>query len=162
MVFEDWTQKFVGEIPFVVIDPVSGAKPNIVMLRGPKDSLTGGLPTEVELVCNARVEAIHLLSGVGGWSYPAIKEQSVSMIVRVIYADGETEDHSLINGVHMADYIRKVEVPESTFAFELNNGHQVRTLKIKPRRNVALSGLKLIKGSDGTAPIVMAVTIESP
>jgi len=162
LVFEDWTQKFVGEIPFVVIDPVSGAKPNIVMLRGPKDSLTGGLPTQVELVCNARVAAIHLLSGIGGWSYPASEENSVSMIVRVIYADGETEDHSLINGVHMADYIRKVEVSESTFAFELNNGHQVRTLKIKPRRNVALSGLKLIKGSDGTAPIVMAVTIESP
>ena len=162
MIFEDWNPKMVGEIPFLVVDPQAGVKPNIVMLRGPKNSLSANLPTEVELVCNARVAAIHLLSGVGGWSYPASKEKSVSIIVRLIYADGQTEDHPMLNGVHMADYIRKVEVPESKFAFELNNGHQIRTITIKPQRDVALTGLKLIKGPDNTAPIVMAVTIESP
>jgi uncharacterized protein len=162
MIFDDWSPKMVGEIPFLVVDPMAGVKPNIVMLRGPKNSITATLPTEVEMVCNARVAAVHLLSGVGGWSYPAIKEKSVSMIVRLVYSDGQTEDHPMLNGVHMADYIRKVDVPDSTFAFELNNGHQVRTIKIKPKRDVALSSLKLIKGADETAPIVMAVTIESP
>jgi hypothetical protein len=162
MVFQDWSTKMVGDVPFLVVDPLAGLKPNMVMLRGPKGSLTANLPTEVDLVCNARVAAIHLLSGVGGWSYPAIKEKSVSMIVRLIYSDGETEDHPMVNGVHMADYIRKVEVPESRFAFELNNGHQIRTIEIKPRRDVSLSSVKLVKGTDNTSPIVMAITIESP
>ena len=33
------------------------------------------------------------------------------MIVRLHYADGKTEDHELKNGVHFADYIRRVDVP---------------------------------------------------
>ncbi len=33
------------------------------------------------------------------------------MIVRLHYADGQTEDHELKNGIHMADYIRRVDVP---------------------------------------------------
>ena len=32
------------------------------------------------------------------------------MIVRLTYDDGTTEDHKLINGVHFADYIRRVDV----------------------------------------------------
>ncbi len=41
------------------------------------------------------------------------------MIVRLTYDDGKTEDHELKNGVHFADYIRRVDVPESKFAFAL-------------------------------------------
>ncbi|MFO0958409.1 MAG: hypothetical protein U0800_13425 [Isosphaeraceae bacterium] len=48
---------------------------------------------------NAPARAIHLLSGVGGWSYPASEEGTTSMIVRIRYADGKTEDHKLLNGV---------------------------------------------------------------
>ena len=39
------------------------------------------------------------------------------MIVRLHYDDGKTEDHELKNGVHFADYIRRVDVPGSEFAF---------------------------------------------
>ena len=53
------------------------------------------------------------------------------MIVRLHYADGETEDHELKNGRHFADYIRRVDVPESEFAFPLR-GQQIRYLAIHP------------------------------
>ena len=81
------------------------------------------------------------------------------MIVRVHYADGTTEDHPLKNGVHFADYIRVVDVPESKLAFRLR-GQQIRYLSVRPQRNDTIRDIELVKGPDQTAPIVMAVTLE--
>ena len=81
------------------------------------------------------------------------------MIVRFHYADGETEDHPLINGEHFADYIRRVDVPGSEFAFALG-GQQVRYLKVQPKRADPIETVELVKGKDNSAPIVMAVTVE--
>ena len=81
------------------------------------------------------------------------------MIVRLHYDDGETEDHELINGVHFADYIRRVDVPESEFAFQLG-GQQLRYLMVNVEREQTFEKIELVKGSDTSAPIVMAVTAE--
>ena len=83
------------------------------------------------------------------------------MIVRLHYADGKTEDHELRNGVHFADYIRRVDVPDSKFAFKLRY-QQIRYLAVFPKRQFAIKKIELVKGPDQTAPVVMAVTIESP
>ena len=82
------------------------------------------------------------------------------MIVRIHYADGKTEDHALLNGVHMADYIREVDVPESKSAFRLR-GQQIRYLAIKPERIDKIATIEFVKGDDDSAPVVMAVTVES-
>ena len=55
------------------------------------------------------------------------------MIVRLHYDDGKTEDHELKNGEHFADYIRRVDVPGSKFAFALR-GQQIRYLAVQPKR----------------------------
>jgi len=82
------------------------------------------------------------------------------VIVRLSYSDGEQEEHPLINGRHLADYIRRVDVPESEFALDVS-GRQLRHIKIVPRRpEVSLTEIELIKGDDATAPMVMAITIE--
>ncbi len=83
------------------------------------------------------------------------------MIVRLRYAGGETEDHPLKNGVHFADYIRRVDVPESKFAFSLR-GQQLRYLAVFPKKSDAIETIDLVKGADETAPMVMAVTVEAP
>ena len=59
------------------------------------------------------------------------------MIVRLHYADGKTEDHALKNGEHFADYIRRVDVPGSKFAFDLR-GQQIRYLAVNPKRPAAI------------------------
>ncbi len=82
------------------------------------------------------------------------------MTVRLHYADGQTEDHELRNGVHFADYIRHVEVPESQLAFKLR-GQQIRYLAILPKRPEPIASIELVKGPDATAPVVMAVTVET-
>ena len=81
------------------------------------------------------------------------------MIVRLAYDDGTTEDHELLNAVHFADYIRRVDVPKSEFAWMLG-GQQIRYLSVAPKRPDKIQTIELVKGEDNSAPIVMAVTVE--
>ncbi len=159
MVFPDWKPKHFNGIPFLLTDPSNKSRPNIILLNGPNGTLPPKMPKSVSLPCNTAAKVIHLLSGVGGWNFPFDRNETVSMIVRLHYADGKSEDHALINGVHFADYIRRVDVPQSDFAFKLGN-QQIRYLKVSPQRSEKISTIELVKGSDRSAPIVMAVTIE--
>lgn len=159
MVFSDWEPKVFNGIPFVLTDPKGKSQPNIVLLYGPNGSLPPRMPKSVSLPCQTAASAIHLLSGVGGWSHPYDSSKTVSMIVRLTYKDGSTEDHKLINAVHFADYIRRVDVPGSKFAYMLGN-QQIRYLSVKPKRSDELRTIELVKGEDNSAPIVMAVTVE--
>jgi hypothetical protein len=82
------------------------------------------------------------------------------MIVRLHFADGQTEDHELVNGEHFADYIRRGDVPGSDFAFALR-GQQIRYLSVPIERQETIQEIELVKGPDDTAPVVMAVTVET-
>ncbi|MFO0961225.1 MAG: c-type cytochrome, partial [Isosphaeraceae bacterium] len=159
LIFADWSPKEFKGVPFLLVDPQGDRVPNVVMLQGRNGSIPPKMPREVSLPVNAPARAIHLLSGVGGWSYPASEEGTTSMIVRIRYADGKTEDHKLLNGVHFADYIRRVDVPGSTFAFPLR-GQQVRYIALNPGRTEPIEKIDLVKGPDATAPVVMAMTVE--
>ncbi|MEY3457034.1 MAG: hypothetical protein RL215_191 [Planctomycetota bacterium] len=159
MVFGDWTPKIFRDIPFVLTDPRGRSVPNIILLYGPRGPLPPKMPKSVTLPVNSTAKAIHLLSGVGGWSYPFEQEKSTSMFVRLHYKGGETEDIKLLNGVHFADYIRRVDVEGSEFAFMLGN-QQIRKLTVTPGKPELIETIELVKGPDGTAPIVMAVTVE--
>ena len=159
MVFEDWKPKVFNGIPFVLTDPKGKTTPNIILLYGPNAPLPRQMPKRVSMELKSPIKAIHMLGGVGGWSYPYDRRRSVSMTVRFTYLDGQTEDHELRNGVHIADYIRKVDVPESEFAFALGD-QQLRYLAIEPDREAAIDTVELIKGEDQSAPIVMGLTIE--
>jgi hypothetical protein len=66
----------------------------------------------------------------------------------------------LKNGLHFADYIRVVDVPESKLAFRLR-GQQIRYLAVHPKQSGVIERIELVKGPDNTAPVVMAVTVET-
>ena len=162
LVFPDWSTKTVAEVPFQLIDPQGTRVPNAIMLYGPSGTLPPQMPRSVRVPCNTRAKVIHLLSGVSGWGYPGGTEGSVTMIVRLHYQDGSTEDHPLKNGIHFADYIRQVDVPGSKLAFLLR-GKQIRYLTIDPKRDdEPIKEIEFVKGDDKTAPVVMAVTVETP
>ncbi|MCA9190825.1 MAG: ThuA domain-containing protein [Planctomycetales bacterium] len=160
LVFSEWGLKEYEKIPFQVVDPMGTKRPNIVLLNGPLGTLPPRMPREVTLPCNMPVKALHFLSGVSGWGFPFNAEKSVTMIVRIHYHDGQTEDHPLLNGVHFADYIRREDVPGSEYAFRMK-GQQIRYFAVTPKRQEKISSIDLVKGEDRTAPIVMAVTAES-
>jgi hypothetical protein len=161
LIFPDWKMKTFEGVPFQVVDPLGKSKPNIVLLYGPNGTLPPSMPRSVTLPCNMPLAKLHLLSGVSGWGFPASPAGSTSLIVRFHYADGTTEDHDLINGQHFADYIRRIDVPKSEFAFALR-GQQVRYLAVQPKSKQVVREVELVKGSDGSSPIVMAVTAEQP
>ena len=161
LVFADWQPKTFQGVPFTLVDPQGQSVSNVVMLHGPNGYLAPKMPKSVSLTLASPVKAIHLLGGVAGWGFPAGAKGSTSMIVRLVYADGQKEDHPLVNGEQIADYIRRVDVPQSEFAFDLG-GRQLRYLRIQPKRLEPLTAIEFVKGDDGTAPIVMAVTAEMP
>jgi len=159
LVFPDWKPKMVGAVPFVLVDPQGDTIRNAVMLHGPQGKIAPQMPKAVSLPVGSPAAAIHILGGISGWGWPATRDESTSMIVRLVYADGTTEDHPLLNGRHFADYIRRVDVPESEFAFDLA-GRQMRKLVIHPAKDVIIERIDLVKGDDPTAPVVMALTAE--
>jgi hypothetical protein len=136
---------------------------NAVMLNGPQGVVPPKMPRSVSMPFNGKAKAIHMLGGVGGWSAQQPNPNgTVSMIVRLTYDDGKVENHELKNGVHFADYIGKFDVPGSKFAFALRQ-QQIRYLAVTPKRQDAvIKTIELVKGPDRTAPVVMAVTVETP
>jgi hypothetical protein len=160
LVFDDWTPKTFQNVPFALVDPQGDRVPNAIMLYGPNGKVAPRMPKSVDVVCNSEAVAIHFLSGIGGWSFPATRPGSKSMIVQLTYADDTTEEHPLINGEHFADYIQRVDVPGSEFAFDLQ-GRQMRFLTVRPRERKPLKLIRLIKGNDSTAPVVMAMTLQT-
>ena len=159
MIFQDWQPKFLNQVPYLLTDPKGKSRPNIILLHGPFGTLPPKMPKSIILPCNTPAKTIHLLGGVGGWNFPFNQSKSVSLIVKLHYADGTNESHELLNGVHMADYISRVDVPGSDFAFMLG-GQQLRHINVTPKRSDTINSIELIKGTDNSAPIVMAVTIE--
>ncbi len=159
IILTDWKPRTVEGVPFVLVDPQGDKKMNVVLLHSPEGKVAATMPKSVSLPVNGPAKTIHILGGVGGWASPFSTKGSVSMIVRIQYEDGKTEDHELKNGEHIADYIRKVEVPNSKFAFAARS-QQVRYLSINPKRDASIKSIDLVKGTDRTAPIVLAVTVE--
>jgi hypothetical protein len=161
LIFPDWSRKEFDGVPFVLVDPKGDRVPNAIMLHGPLGKFPPTMPKSVTIPCGSPARAVHLLSGVCGWGYPAGERGSTSMIVRLHYEGGATEDHTLHNGVHFADYVTRIDVPGSKFAFPLRD-QQIRYLAVFPDRTDTIEQIELIKGTDATAPIVMAVTVEKP
>ncbi|MDR3619127.1 MAG: ThuA domain-containing protein [Paludisphaera borealis] len=161
LIFPDWSTKTFEGVPYQLVDPRGDKTPNAVMLFSPLGAIPPRMPKSVSLPCNTPAKAVHLLSGVSGWGFNGGEaRKTVSMIVRLHYADGKVEDHALRDGVEFADYIRVVDVPGSQLAFKLD-GRQLRHVRVQPERSEPIDHIELVKGPDHTAPVVMAVTLET-
>jgi hypothetical protein len=133
-----------------------------LLFGGPSSRFARDLPASVRLPCGLPAKKLHLLSGVSLGGFPFHSEKSTSLVVRFHYEDGQTEDHELKNGVHFANYREREDVPESEFAFRMDD-QQMRYLAIEPKRTDALiAEIEFIKADDPTLPIVLAVTAELP
>ncbi len=160
LIFTDWSQKTFNGVPFYLVDPQGDRTRNAVMLHGANGSIPPTMPRSVSLPVRMPAKALHFLGGISGWGFPASEKGTPSMTVRLKYADGQTEDHVLRNGVVFADYIRAVDVPESKLAFRVR-GQQVRYFAVIPDRADSIDSVELIKGNDVTSPVTMAITVES-
>ena len=151
LVFEDWGPKMVDGVPFALVDPQGDRTPNAVMLQGGMGTIPPKMPKSVTLPVNSTARAIHLLSGVAVFGFPAGREGSVSMIVRIKYDDGATEDHELKNGVEFADVNGAKDVMGSKLAYKLG-GQQVRYLTVVPGRKQTIAEHRAGEGERSLRP----------
>lgn len=161
MVFQDWGAKVFENVPFQLISPGPN-KPNAIMLHGTSGAQAPKKARQVSIPVKSSAQVIHLLSGVAGYGHPMTSDPVTALVVRLRYDDGQTEEHRFINGRHFADYIRRNDVPDSVFAFDLN-GKQLRYLWLNPKRSNTIDRIEFIKeGDNAIAPIILAMTVQVP
>jgi hypothetical protein len=160
IVFDDWNDKVVDGIPFALVNPREGRTNNAILMNGPIGPFAPHLPKSVVVPCLTAAKAIYILGGVGGWAARSKEDQGVSLVIRLHYVDGKSEDHALSDGVHIADYNGLFDVPGSTLAFNLN-GRQLRYLAVEPKRDLTIENIELLKPDHKSAPLVMAITVET-
>lgn len=161
MAFQDWGSKVFENVPFQLISPGPN-KPNAIMLHGTSGMQAPKKARQVSIPVKSSAQVIHLLSGVAGYGHPMTSDPVTALVVRLRYDDGQTEEHRFINGRHFADYIRRNDVPDSVFAFDLN-GKQLRYLWLNPKRSNTIDRVEFIKeGDNAVAPIILAMTVQVP
>jgi hypothetical protein len=157
-----WGMQKVFDVPFKLIDPAEGKVRNAIVLNCPHGAASKNYPLAVRLPCNSPARAVHLLGCVSGWGFPTTRERSVSMMVRFHYQDGSRETRYLINGVHLVDWFRDVEVHGSRRALQHGQA-QIRYLAIRPLKvSTPIKYIDLLKGRDKTGPIILGLTVEKP
>ncbi len=154
----------VGGVPFYV-QPAAKSRTgaNLVVLKGGPGSgnYSQTFPRQVEIETTVRASKLHLLSGIGGWAYPAQADKHLPVLqVEVQCGDGDNKTFVLRNGVEFADYIRRVDVPGSAFVKELSHGTQVRWITLDLERPRDIKKIILRSFDNRVAPVVVAMTAD--
>lgn len=102
-------------VPFNIVDPAKLPK-NIMVLKGgpPNSYAQRTFPKTVEAKVGFAAKQLHVLGNVGGWAFPYGQDKEDSLKVTVHYTGGKTETLTFKNGEEIGDYIREVEVPNSS------------------------------------------------
>jgi formylglycine-generating enzyme required for sulfatase activity len=157
IVFPQWGPQTYHGVPFVVDDPDGGKARNTICLYSKNGAISAKMPKTVRVACGLPAKEIHLLGG-AGWGVPWTKKDTLSMVVRLEYSDGVTEDHPLTNGVHLTDWAVGPEVRDCRSIGVKRLGH----LSIVPKQKSVIKTIVFRKGTDDTSPFVMSITIEAP
>jgi len=106
---------------------------------------------------------LHFL-GAAGWGYPLGPKDAPVMKITVHYVGGATEDIVLRNGVEIADYVAKIDVPGSEALDNLdqllNNGRQVRYFAKSLTKRGIIEKLTISSYNNEVAPTLVAITAE--
>ncbi len=152
-------------VPFQLQDPATapGGK-NVIVLKGGvvPDALSPTMPNRAELPANVQAGRLHLLGAVAGWGFPAVQAHDPLLTITVEYADGTSEDLVLRNGIDIADHALAVDVPGSGRTGLVSHG-QLRYLWRDLKKPAAtISRIVLSSAGNSCAPMVAAITLESP
>ena len=154
----------IENIPFLVQDPVKSATGgNLIVLKGGPSAgnHSQSFPERVEVTVGIKAKRLHLLSGISGWGFPAVRDELAALRAVVVYEDGVREFFQLINGVHFSDYIRKVDVVGSQYIEGVTEGQQMRLITLELGRPVEAKMLILESPlGNKTVPVIAAITAD--
>jgi putative membrane-bound dehydrogenase-like protein len=152
----------VDGIPFYIMDPAkSSSGMNVVTLKGGGDkTFAHTFPQKVEAPVGVAAKKLHLLSGIAGWGFPAIKDERPVLKLTMTFADGQTEVHEMKNGVEFADYNREIDVPKSAFAEGVVSRGQLRLISLNIAKASVISKVELESYNNGVTPVIVAITAD--
>jgi hypothetical protein len=155
----------VNDVPFMLPNPakIDGGK-NVIVLQGgaTASSLSRSMPQSVEMPVNQPGGRLHLLGAVAGWGWPAMKEQEPLLTITVHYSDGTSETITLTNGIDIADHAGPVEVPGSAATGLVAKGQMRYLWRDLAKPGHRIDKISLTSFGKKAAPMVAAITLESP
>ncbi len=150
-------------VPFFIASPEKAAAGNFIVLKGgpAPDNHSQTFPARVELPLNVAAKKLHLLSGISGWGWPAVRDEAPALKATVLYASGEQQVFTFVNGLHFSDYVRPIEVPGSKYVEGITDGQQMRLLTLEltqagPAKTLILES----PAGNKTAPVIAAITAD--
>jgi putative membrane-bound dehydrogenase-like protein len=154
-----------GDVPFEIIHPNKTTTGNNVTVLKGGSGLAKTFPQTVEIKnVNLKAAKLHFLGGVGGWAYPCCgdnKNEGLPVAkVTVHYATGQTEEIVLKNGVEIADYNGREDVPGSKRVPDLVERGQVRTFSKPLKHRDVIQRMTLESFNNAVAPTFVAITAE--
>ena len=149
-------------VPWFIMDPAkSSTGANLIVLKGGgKNNVASQNPQKVEVAMHTAAKQIHLLSGIAGWGYPAIRDDRVVLKVTVNHSAGAAEVFELKNGEAFADYNREIEVPGSAFVEGVVNRGQLRRITLPVANAAPITKLVLESLDNGVTAVVAAITAD--
>jgi type 1 glutamine amidotransferase len=153
----------VGDVPFDIVSPTRSPNGNNVIVLKGGAGFARTRPQKVEITAGVAARRLHFLGGIGGWAYPwggdAMKDKP-AVKVTLHFAGGNTEEILLKNGVEIADYIGRFDVPGSKEVPDLVQRGQVRWFTREVKGRGVIDRLALESFNNEIAPTFVGITAE--
>lgn len=161
--FKKWGTLKHRDVPFDIISPQRAPTGNNVLVLQGGAGIARNYPREVEVKVGRAATRLHFL-GAAGWGYPLGPKDAPVMKITVHYVGGATEEIVLRNGVEIADYVAKIDVPGSEALDNLdqllNNGRQVRYFAKSLMKRGVIEKLTIASYNNEVAPTLVSITAE--
>jgi len=152
-----------GSIPFDLISPAKSPTGNNVLVLKGGSGLAKTFAQSVEVRVGHPIWRLHVLGGVGGWAWPYGGDDGKdkpAAKVTLHFAGGTTEEFVLRNGVEIADYIGRFDVPGSKEVPDLVSRGQVRYFNRDVKGRSVVERITLASFDTMVAPTFIALTAE--
>ena len=162
--FKKWGTMKHRDVPFDIVNPArTPTGRNVTVLQGGA-GISRNYPKEVEVKVGLPATKLHFLGGVAGWGFPLGRSNEPTARITAHFAGGEKEEFILRNGVEIADYIGRYDVPGSEALDKLddllNQGRQLRYFARPLTKRGTVEKLTLASYANEVAPTFVAITAE--
>ncbi len=153
----------LGGIPFNLVAPEKASNGrNVIQLKGgPKGVYAQTMPQSVEVSGGGfKANRLHFLGNVAAWGFPFTQDNDLVLKATVHFTGGTTETIEFKNGVEIADYINRNDVPGSKFAEGVTKNAQVRWSSKALKTAAPIEKIVLESAGTIVAPTTFAITAE--
>jgi putative heme-binding domain-containing protein len=162
--FKKWGTIKHRDVPLDIVHPARTASgKNVIVLQGGW-GMARNYPRSVEVKVGLPANKLHFLGGVAGWGFPIGNKDEQAAKITVHFKGGETEEFVLRNGVEVADYVRRIDVPGSEALENLDDlllqGRQLRYFARPLTKQGVVEKLTLASYNNTYAPTFVSLTAE--